>query len=339
MHHVNNAKPLIHLTRGNLVESIHHGYMAVVDLKGNLKNSIGNPHYMTYARSSAKLLQALAVVASGAIERFGLQAQHIAMMCASHQGETFHTEAVEQILQSIGFDLHHLQCGSHFPTHQPSADALQKAGLTPNALHNNCSGKHAGMLTLSRFLNYEVDDYLTIKHPVQQAMLEVFSLFTNVPKNEIDLGIDGCGVPVYGIPLSRFAHAYAHLGTPTEPQIAHYAQACKIITDSLTLYPEMIAGTERYDSELIRVTQGRVIGKEGAEGIYAATLIGQGIGLALKVEDGNHRAVCPSVTEALLQLGWISKEEGEALASFCNWTIKNWSGTEVGKTLPVFRFS
>ncbi len=330
--------PLVTVTRCSLVESVHRGHIAVVDDGGRLLRSAGDPRCATYARSSAKLLQAIPVVASGAASRFRLDAPEIALLCASHSGEERHVEAVFRILRKLGLEEDALQCGAHPPYHKPSADALRRAGESPRASHNNCSGKHAGMLTLAKHLGATLHDYKLPEHPVQQAMLAAYAAFAGVPAADVTLGVDGCGVPVYGAPLSALALAYARLAAPFDDGSPD-ADARRTVVEAVRSHPEMLAGEGRYDTALIRATNGRVIGKMGAEGVFAAAVPGEGLGFALKIEDGSQRALYPAVTEALLQLGWIDAAAERALAEFHKPAIRNWSGDVVGAVLPSFRMA
>lgn len=327
------AIPLVHITRGAIVESIHRGHIAVADTDGKTIAGAGNPDYVTYARSSAKLIQAIPVVASGAAKRFGFTSQEIAILCASHGGEAQHVDTVTSMLAKIGIVPDALRCGAHAPYHKPSADALMHEGRKPTSLHNNCSGKHTGMLALSVYLEAPLETYLEPEHPTQKKMRSAFAAFAGVPEERIAIGVDGCGVPVYGLPLKHLAQAFARLGKPSEPLPV---DACNTIIDSIAKHPVMIAGTGRFDSALIEATGGRVIGKMGAEGVFAVTKPGSGLGMACKIEDGSGRAMYPAVTEALLQLDWISGEEAQRLSDFHHPVVRNWAGTEVGRTFPVF---
>ncbi|WP_199617802.1 asparaginase [Paenibacillus alkalitolerans] len=331
---MHEAPQLVHITRGAIVESVHRGHIAVVDVSGRVTAKAGDPAYVTYARSSAKLLQAVPVVASGAAEAFKFSPQEIAILCASHSGEALHVETVTAMLAKIGIDQGALQCGAHAPYHKPSADELRREGRQPTPLHNNCSGKHSGMLALSIHLGAPLDTYMEPDHPAQRQMLETFAAFAGVSADDIAIGIDGCGVPVYGLPLKNLAQAFAGLGSPSEHLSA---AACRQITDSIARHPNMLAGTGRYDTALIEATGGRLIGKMGAEGVFAVSNPGSGLGLAVKIEDGSQRALYPAATEALKQLGWLSLEETEKLARFHEPAVRNWSGTEVGRTTSVFR--
>lgn len=206
----------VHVTRGALVECVHRGHLAVADASGRLVRAAGEPQYVTYARSSAKPLQAVPVVASGAADRFGLTAPELALLCASHSGEPMHVQAVLRMLAKIGEDESALRCGAHPPYHKPSAAAIRQAGAAPTPVHNNCSGKHTGMLALAKQLGAPTDGYMRPDHPVQQAMLRAVAAFAGVSPEDVVLGTDGCGVPVFGLPLASLAAAYARLGAPNE---------------------------------------------------------------------------------------------------------------------------
>jgi L-asparaginase II len=335
-----SAIPLVHVYRGDIVESIHYGHLAVVNTEGQLSHEVGHPHLTTYARSAAKLLQTLPVITSGAVEQCQLSPQQIAIFCSSHSGESDHVDAVKNVLSATGLDARDLQCGIHTPWHKPTAAALKRIGEELGPLYNNCSGKHAGMLALAKHLGISTHDYIHPEHPVQLMMRDTIALFTGTHPEQLSMGIDGCGVPVYSMPLSKLAMAYARLSKPDAvPQTRFYASACRVLLDAIVTHPRFIAGTDRYDTALIEVTQGRVIGKMGAEGIFAAMLAGQGVGLALKVEDGAPRALFPAVTEAMLQLDWITSLEAKKLTAFHKPEIKNWSGEIVGSIQPIFRIN
>lgn len=332
-----DAVPLVHLRRGSLIESVHRGHIAVANAKGQVLHAAGNPHYATFARSAAKLLQAVPVVVSGAADRFGFAGSEIALICASHSGQDIHVQAVRRMLEKIGVDESFLQCGAHEPYHEPSAAALRLSGAKPQAVHNNCSGKHCGMLALASCIGASLVDYPDPEHPVQKMMLAAVASLAGVRPEDIRLGTDGCGVPVFGLPLAALAAAYARLGSP-EPHTAEGKAYARIVR-AVTAHPAMLAGEGRYDTRLILATQGRVIGKMGAEGVFAATLAGKGLALAVKIEDGSQRALYPAVTEALLQLGWINAEQALLLQDFHQPPLRNRKNDIVGATIPVLRLT
>jgi L-asparaginase II len=331
-----SSNAIVRVYRGTITESIHRVHLAVVNTEGTLLHEAGDPHLLTFARSTAKLIQALPVIESGAAEHFGLSDAEIALCCASHNGEAQHVKAAQGILGKLSFTPEHLQCGAHDPYHAPTAQAMRKRGEAPTTLHNNCSGKHSGMLALTAHLQASPDMYMNSDHPVQQLMLETICAMSGVPKEQMQLGIDGCGVPVFGMTIDRLALAFARLGSPnglTEKR----ANACQTIVAAVRKYPQYLAGSDRFDTRLIEVTGGRIIGKMGAEGIFALTIPEQGIGFVLKIEDGNQRALYPAVVEALKQLNLLKESEVSDLASFHIPAVHNWQGTKVGYIRPDFQ--
>lgn len=330
------ADILVEVTRGGMVESRHRGHIAVMDYEGKLIASSGNPHYYTFARSAAKLLQAVPLLEAGGAERFGLNDAEIALSCASHSGEPLHTETALGLLGKAGLGESALHCGVQEPLYKPSADRLKEDGTVPSQLHNNCSGKHAGMLALARLLNVSTDQYTQPEHPVQRKMLKTVAELSGIPESSIALGTDGCGVPVFAMPLSALAFAYASIGRPDRLP-ASRAEACRRIVRAIRHQPYYVAGTDRFDTRLVEATSGRIIGKMGAEGVFAASVPELGIGLALKIEDGAERASYPAAAEALEQLDLLSPEELGRLKAYHQPPVPNRRGESVGVIRPVFR--
>jgi L-asparaginase II len=331
------AECLVRITRGPLTESVHLGHLAVVDTKGSLTAAMGNPELVTFARSSAKPLQAIPVIESGAVEAFGLVPEEIALMCASHNGESRHVEAIERFLNKLGLSGAHLQCGPHYPYYEPAANRMKQTGEVPTTLHNNCSGKHSGMLALALRLGASPEGYMAPEHQVQQRMLEAVSAMSGVPAERIALGTDGCGVPVFGMPLAALARSFAALGRPDGLMHEARAAACRTLVAAIRRAPYFLAGTGRFDTRLVEVTEGRLVGKMGAEGVFAVTAPERGMALAVKVEDGAQRALYPAVVEALRQLDWLSDGELELLREFHTPPVRNWAGDIVGSVMPDFK--
>ncbi len=327
---------IVRITRGPLAESVHRGHIAVVDSGGTVLKHVGDASYKTFARSTAKLLQAIPVIESGAAERYELSDKEIAIVCASHSGEQEHVETVRNLLMRADISPKRLQCGPHEPLYRPAAVRMRESGEKPTALHNNCSGKHTGMLLLAKHTGSPLESYMSPDHPVQRMMLETVSDMSGVPADEIALGTDGCGVPVFGLPLDKLAYAFARLGSGTGLS-AKRAEACQRIVAAIGRFPYYLAGTDRFDTRLIEVTKGRLIGKGGAEGVFTVAVPDKGLGIALKAEDGNQRAVYPAVVETLKQLDLLVGSELEQLKPFHFPDIHNWSGNVVGKTEPAFR--
>ena len=330
------SETIVRIFRGSITESIHRVHLAVVNALGTLLHQAGDPQLLTFARSTAKLIQALPVIESGAADHFGLTDAEIALCCASHNGEAEHVSTARVSWASSVTIMSTCSAVHMILTMQPTANAMRSEESSPSTLHNNCSGKHSGMLALSAHLGASPDTYMSIQHPVQQLMLDAVCAMTGVQKPQMHLGIDGCGVPVFGMTIDQLALAFARLGRPDELPQAR-ANACQRIVAAVRKYPQFLAGSDRFDTRLIEVTGGRIIGKMGAEGIFAITIPEQGLGFVLKIEDGNVRALYPAVVEALKQLSLLSESEISELSSYHTPTIHNWQGTEVGIIRPEFR--
>jgi L-asparaginase II len=322
------------VTRGNLVESIHRGAVVVVDNKGKIIAAAGDPSYFTYFRSAAKPIQALPVVESGAAAHFGLDLKEIALLTGSHSGEAEHGATTLTILQKIGLGPEHLQCGTHYPLDKSSREVLLAKGLEPTTLHCTCSGKHAGMLTLARYRGLSLDDYYQLEHPVQQEMLQTVAEMAGLTCEQITVGVDGCGVPVFALPLEKMAYAYARLAAPEELTETR-KEACLLIKKAMTTYPLLVGGTNRFDTALLQVTGNKLIAKFGAEAVYCVGVPAKGWGIALKIEDGNERALAPVVLSILEQLGLLAVEEKEKLASYKRKRLKNNRGEIIGEIRAV----
>ena len=325
---------LVRVTRGGLMESAHRGLIVVADASGRLVTSLGRPETVVFLRSAAKPLQALPVIESGAADRFGFTPAELAVMCGSLNGQDFQVAAVRSILDKIGLAPSALDSGVHPPSHRPTASALAKAGQAPTELHNNCAGKHAAMLALCVHFGYEVAGYVRADHPVQRLILGRVADLTDTPAARIGLGIDGCGVPVFALPLMNLALAYARLARGAasgEP-----AAMARLMAAALG-HPEMIAGDERICTEAMRAGGGRFLAKTGAEGTYALALPERGWGVGLWLEDGHARGVNPAVIETLVQLGALGPEEAKGLAAFHRAVVRNHRREEVGRVEPVFK--
>jgi L-asparaginase II len=338
--------PCLELTRGEVVESIHFGAIAVVDTAGRLVAGYGNANTCTYLRSTAKPFQALPFIERGGHLAYDLSLAEIALLCASHSGTDQHVATVQAIQAKTGVLETSLLCGTHPPIHEPTAQVLQQRGENPGPNRHNCSGKHTGMLAFARLEGWPEDDYIDPDHPVQQAILDTFAEMCNLPKTEIEIGIDGCSAPNFAVPLRSAALAYARLCDPNGLH-AERAEACRAITVAMTAHPEMVGGPDRFDTCLMQVTRGRLLAKAGAEGYQGIGLLpdalGRGspaLGIALKISDGDlkGRARPAVVLEVLNQLGAFSSEELEALSQFGpRLPIYNWRKLAVGEARPCFQ--
>ncbi|CDM66840.1 asparaginase [Pyrinomonas methylaliphatogenes] len=343
-HSIPPPASLVEVRRGSITESRHRGHIIAVDGEGRVIARIGSPErIVTYLRSSAKPHQAIPVVASGAAERFGFNAREIALMCGSHSGEQIHVEVAAAMLRKVGLDQGVLRCGIHEPFSREVAQELRRRGERPNVLQNNCSGKHIGMIALARHLGASVEDYDHPSNPAQRLIAKVIEQFSGVPVEDIAVGIDGCGVPVFGLTVRAMALMYARLVAPPSNFDARTRMACDRIVSAMLTYPEMIGGTsERLDTEVIRASKGRVVSKVGAEGVYTAGVLPcerwpRGLGIALKIEDGeDRRARPPVVIETLRQLGLLDEEALRALAPYSRFDVRNHRGEVVGEIRPSF---
>ncbi|NOU95237.1 asparaginase [Paenibacillus sp. LMG 31456] len=336
------AQILVEALRGAKTESLHRGHIAVVNANHELIASVGDSAYHTFARSTAKPLQAIPLLEMNGDLHFQFDDKMIALLCASHNGEDSHAAMANQILHRIGLDEGALQCGVHDPFHLPTANRLKETRIPNTPLRNNCSGKHSGMLALSQLLEPSIgatsEPYVSSSHPIQLRMLDIIAQMCDVPAEQIDLGTDGCGVPVFAMPLESLAYAYARLGKPTGlPE--QRAQACRRIVGAITQQPYYIAGSDRFDTRLIEVTQGRIIGKMGAEGMFALTIPEKGWGAAFKIEDGTMRAIYPAVMETLVQLDLLNQEEILLLEEFYHPKVLNCHNTVVGEIRPLLKLN
>jgi L-asparaginase II len=305
---------LVNVYRNNLIESIHRGDIAAVNEKGQNIFSFSNHEKITYWRSAAKPVQALPVVFSGAYEKYNLSEKELAVICSSHNGEQEHVDAVLSILDKIGLDESALLCGVHPPLHNKTARSIWRKGDEPRAVHNNCSGKHAGLLTLCKYYGWSINDYYKPEHPAQRLILETIAEVSTYSEEDIILGVDGCGVVVFGLPLIKMAYTYYCLAN-SDCLVPKYQEAAKLIVKSMEKYPEMIGGTDRFNTDLMKVTGNKLFAKMGAEGVFCLGIHDK-LGIAVKIEDGNFRAIPPVVIEILSQLNILSKEEEEKLSKY-----------------------
>ncbi|HEX8150189.1 MAG TPA: asparaginase [Pyrinomonadaceae bacterium] len=336
--------PLVEVWRGPIVESRHRGHLAAVDGDGRLVASLGEPEAVTYLRSSAKPFQAVPILTNGAAESFGLTEAELAIACGSHSGEDLHADTVAHLLQKIGLNESFLKCGVHEPFDRATAERLRTRGESPGVLRNNCSGKHTGMLALSLHLGAPPELYDDPASPVQQSVLRAVSQFSGINADEIALGTDGCGVPVFGLPVRSMALMYARLVVPPEGFDAETRAACARLTAAMNARPELVGGTrERFDTEVMRAGRGRLVSKIGAEGVYTAGVLPserwpKGLGLAFKIEDGEDRRARSTIAvEALRQLGVLDEDAYKALSPYASFPVQNHRSEKVGQIRAFFR--
>lgn len=311
-----------------------------MDDSGRPLAATGDPSRAVYLRSAAKPFQALPLLEAGGAERFRLTGPELALICASHGGEPRHVRTAQRLLDRGGFRVRDLVCGPDLPSHEPSARSLLARGKRPTRLHNNCSGKHAGLLLACRLLGFPAKGYWEPSHPLQVAIRRRLAELGSFPEAEMDVAIDGCGLAVYRLPLSALALAYARLmARRVHGETREQARARALVVQAMSSYPGMVAGTRFFTTELLRAGRGRWIGKEGAEGVYAVGVRagaagGRAAGIALKIEDGAARAR-PAVTlELMREMRWLPDSARRALRAFESPPVRNAAGAVVGSIEP-----
>lgn len=339
-------EPLVEVTRGGITESRHRGHVVAVEPNGTIAAYLGFPETVTYLRSSAKPHQAIPLVASGAADHFGFSEREIALACGSHSGEPIHTEVAAAMLKKMGLGPETLKCGIHEPFSPEVSRRLREKGEQPNVLQNNCSGKHAGMVALALHLGAPIETYDEPTNPVQLAIGKTISEFSGIAIEDIAVGTDGCGVPVFGITVKAMALMYARLVSPPAEFDDQTRTACTRIVSAMTTYPELVGGTsDRLDTEIMRAAKGRLVSKVGAEGVYTVGILPcgdwpRGLGLALKIEDGDdHRARPTVVIESLRQLDILAGGSLEAMSRYAFFPVRNRRGDVVGEVTPEFKLN
>ncbi len=320
---------LVEVVRGGRVESRHCGAVAVVDADGRRLLALGDIDRPVFPRSAIKALQALLLVETGAADRFGFGAEELALACASHGGEEGHVATVTRMLARAGLDVSALKCGTHWPSHQASAQVLARMGGTAGPLHNNCSGKHAGFLCAACALDADRGSYVEPAHPVQREVKAVLENLSGMKISDGDRAIDGCSVPTWAVPLSAIARAYARFGTGVGLAPAR-AKAARRLRAACTEKPWHVGGTGRFCTEVMTTFGARVLVKSGAEGMCCAALPEQGLGIALKCDDGARRAAEVMMAATLARLLKTDLDRA-ALEKFIRPTLRNWNGIAVGE--------
>lgn len=324
------ANPVLaEATRADRIENIHRGGFCVAEASGRIVASAGDIERRIFPRSAVKAIQALAIFRSGAAEKFALDDKLLALACASHRGERAHVAGVERFLGVIGLSTDHLECGTHPPSDRAARNALREAGETPGPVHNNCSGKHAGMLAVAVALGAETKGYVAPGHSVQQLVRSCLEDVTGAALPSDSGGTDGCSIPTWPMPLSALATGFARMATG-EGLAAEDAKAAKRLLDAATGHPFLVAGTGALDTDLMQAFGGRLMLKGGAEGVYCGAIRDKGIGFALKIDDGKMQAA-ETVAAALIEaIAGPGDAERAALAARTRVVLKNWRGIEVG---------
>ena len=332
---------LVEVLRGHAVESTHCGALAVLDADGAVLASIGDIERPVFPRSAVKVLQALPLVASGAADQLGLTDAELALACASHTGEALHAQTAARVLAKAGLDASALECGAHWPTLDSAARALAAQGFAPDALNNNCSGKHAGFLCLACAmhggsgaglnLRQYVQGYVKAEHPVMREVTAALQAATSYDLASAPQGIDGCSIPTFAVPLRNLALAFARVGTGVGLSAGH-ANAAQRLRRAVASAPFMVAGTGRFDTRVMELLGERVFCKVGAEGVFCAALPERGLGVAIKIDDGNNARACEVVMAAVIEaLLPLDDAQASLMRSLSELQLTNWNGIHVGQ--------
>ncbi|MEM7122154.1 MAG: asparaginase [Pseudomonadota bacterium] len=328
---------LVEVTRGGMVESHHRGSIVVVDSRGNVKLALGDVERLIYPRSAIKPIQSALVMAeSGAAQAFDVSDEELALACASHDGETVHVVAVREWLLRLGLSVTDLECGTHDPYDVDAMHDLYRAQGSAGPEHNNCSGKHTGLLTICRHKDVAPTGYLDIDHPAQAEVCATKAAMCDVDLANANIAIDGCGVPTIAMPLHALALGMARLADPSGLSDAR-ADACRAVVRAIADHPVMVAGTKRFCTALLRAGRGRFVSKTGAEGVYCAAWPEHGLGVAIKIDDGDAegRARAITIAHVLRQLGALDDQGWQTLKGLGQSTLRNWAGTGVGALRPT----
>jgi len=328
---------LVLALRGGITESVHRGALAIVDSGGALHSALGDIDRPIFPRSAVKVLQALPLVASGAADRWQLDDEELALACASHGGEARHAQTAAAMLAKAGVDASALECGAHWPYLEEAQRALAAAGAGPTALHNNCSGKHAGFVCLGCLLAEGGDrrqflrGYVQPEHAVMQEVSAALQATTGYDLSRTAMGTDGCSIPTFAIPLRHLAHAFARIATGQGLSEPHQHAALRL-RQAVARAPYMVGGSGRFDSRVMERLGERVFCKVGAEGVYCAALPEQGLGVAIKMDDGNNARACEVVMAQLIaRLVRLDEDERSFIRSLAEPRLSNWNGIEVGR--------
>ena len=324
-----DANPILaELTRGNWVENIHRGAFAVVDADGTVIASGGDIERAVFPRSAIKSMQALPIFARHAEEQFHHSAEELALACASHHGEDIHVATAAGLLSRLGLSADDLECGAHMPTNAAAREALRSRSAEPSPLHNNCSGKHSGMLSVARAMGVPTAGYVGREHAVQRAVRAAVETVIGEPLSEGKCGTDGCSIPTFAAPLRAFAYGFSRMATG-KGLPADYATAAQRLFDAATSHPHMVAGTGHADTLIMQAFGGRVMQKIGAEGVQCGAIRDKGWGYAIKCDDGNIAASQAMLAGLLLAIAEPNEAQKALLESYASQTIKSVRGADV----------
>ena len=329
-----NLVPLIQLSRGGIPECLHLGAIAVANRHGQITAQVGDAHWRTFTRSTLKALQALPFMEAGGPQQFGFGSEHIALLCASHNGEDTHVAVARDMLAKAGQTVQTLRCGCHVPLKFSTLEQQPPEGAVFDASYNNCSGKHAGFVAHCVQQGFRLDDYIEPEHPLQQAIRRDVARAVGLAEDDLAMGIDGCSAPNYAMPLWRLAYGYARLASGA--QDAEFGNSFAQLSSAMTQHPDLVSGTGRNDLAFMQVGRGDWVSKVGADGVQVVGSKSRGEAFAIKIIDANKPALFAASVEVMEQLGWLDDAQREALTPWRAQPIINVRGLLVGERTPLF---
>jgi L-asparaginase II len=326
---------LVEVKRGGIVESFHRGVICVVDEKGEIVYSKGDHQQVCFPRSALKYVQHIPLISSGIFEHFGFTNSDLALMCGSHNGEDFHVLGVQNLLKRLKFDDDILLCGPQNPSRKSDWISLIKKDLNPTCLHNNCSGKHAGFLAYNAYHGTDARAYLSSHSPLQKQIKQTVAKFAEIQESELVEGIDGCSAPTFAMPVYNQALIYKNLIAPGSQFNTEEKKAAQKVVDAVTAFPEMVAGTKRYCTDIMKITQGRIVGKTGADGVYCLAIPEKKWGISIKVDDGKMGPQYQIAQALLSHFNLLTEEETALLNPYKEFDILNFGGNKASQTCVV----
>ena len=332
-----NLIPLIELSRGGTLECLHFGAVAVVNRHGKLLAQAGDPHWLTFSRSTLKALQALPFMEAQGPAQFGFDLAQVAMLCASHNGEEKHVVQTQGMLDKAGLTYQALRCGCHVPNIFGVLETTPAPGAVFDERYNNCSGKHAGFLAYCVQHGLSLDDYIAPEHPLQAAIRRDVARATGMSPDDFKMGIDGCSAPNYALPLDKLAFAYARLASGVQDN--QFGASFAALSEAMTTHPDLVSGTGRNDLAYTRAGRGDWVSKIGADGVQVMGSKSRGEAFAIKIIDASKPALYAATIEVLEQLGWLDDTQREELRIWRAQDICNARGLKVGERQAVFKLA
>ena len=332
-----NLVPLVELSRGDTLECLHFGAVAVVNRHGKLLAQAGDPHWLTFSRSTLKALQALPFMEAQGPAAFGFDLAQVAMMCASHNGEEKHVAQTQGMLDKAGLTCEALRCGCHVPSIFGVLETTPAPGAVFDARYNNCSGKHAGFLAYCVQHGLSLDDYIAPEHPLQAAIRRDVARVTGMSPDDFKMGIDGCSAPNYAMPLDKLAFVYARLASGARD--SEFGASFAALSEAMTTHPDLVSGTGRNDLAYTRAGRADWVSKIGADGVQVVGSKSRGEAFAIKIIDASKPALYAATVEVLEQLGWMDDIQREELRVWRAQDICNARGLKVGERKAVFKLT